>query len=244
MDGPGLPQGYSLISLDSVDSTNAEALRRLARGAGHGTVVWARMQSAGRGRRGRAWASPPGNLYATLIVRPERGAALGQLAFVAALGAGEALGDTAPVRYKWPNDLLLNGAKVGGILIEAVAGAAVVGLGVNLASAPDDTPYPATSLADQGLGPVDPGVLLGLFCRRFEAWYGRWRSDGFAAVRAAWLAGASGIGERIEARLAATTVRGRFMGLDADGGLMLERPDGGREVITAGEIFPAPPESD
>ena len=236
-DAAGLPDGYALITLDVVGSTNEEALARMARGDGHGTVVTAGRQSAGRGRRGKTWQSPPGNLYASVIVEPPAGAALGQLSFVAALGAGDALAPVAPVRFKWPNDLLLGDAKLGGILIETAARGAVVGIGINLVSAPDDTEFPATSLSAKVRGAIHPSVLLPRLCQCFEDWFQRWQRDGFAPVRKAWLERASGLGNVIEARLPTRTLTGRFAGLDADGGLMLERADGGHDVITAGEVF-------
>jgi len=228
-----LPDGYDLVRLETVDSTNAEALRRAADGAPHGTVIVAAAQSEGRGRRGRTWTSPAGNLHATIIVRPERTPMGGQLAFVAALAAGEALRPYAPVRFKWPNDLLLDGAKLGGILIEIVDGAAVVGIGVNLRSAPDDTRIPATVLP----GDADADNVLGALCHGFEHWVDRWRDEGFAPLRAAWLAHADGIGGPIEARLPTRVLTGTFRGLDETGALLLEKDDGSSVTVSAGDVF-------
>jgi len=227
MTGAALP-----ISLDVVDSTNREALRRIEAGAPHGTVILARQQTDGRGRRGRSWISPPGNLYATLIVRPPSDAPVAQLGFVAALGTGEALRRHAPVRFKWPNDLMLEGRKLGGILVEMAGGAAAVGIGINIASAPEDTETPATNLPAD----VAPEVLLDDIRVCFDVWYRRWREDGFAPLREAWLQHGIGLGEPIRARLARETVEGVFGGLDADGGLLLDR-DGERRVIAAGDVF-------
>lgn len=229
-----LPDGYALTSLDSVDSTNHEALRMARAGAGHGTVVVARTQTGGRGRRGRPWASPPGNLYMTIIVGALRhGATPGQLSFVTAAAVGEALAPYAPVRFKWPNDVLVEGRKVAGILIEAEPDTTVVGIGVNLVSAPADTAFPAACIDS---APA-PGAILVELCHRFERWYRTWLADGFQPVRAAWLARADGIGGPIEARLPARTLAGTFAGLDADGALLLDRPDGSRAVVAAGDVF-------
>ncbi len=222
----------SPIRLDVVDSTNREALRRIAAGAPHGAVIQARQQTDGRGRRGRSWISPPGNLYATLIVRPPGEAPVAQLGFVAALGAGDALRRHAPVRFKWPNDLMLEGRKLGGILVETAEGAAAVGIGINIASAPEDTETPATRLPAS----VTPDALLDDIRACFDVWYRRWRDDGFAPLREAWLQHGIGLGEPIRARLARETVEGVFGGLDADGGLLLDR-DGARRVIAAGDVF-------
>ncbi len=220
------------IRLDVVDSTNREALRQIAAGAPHGTVIQARQQTDGRGRRGRSWISPPGNLYATLIVRPPSDAPVAQLGFVAALGAGDTLRRHAQVRFKWPNDLMLEGCKLGGILVETSNGAAAVGIGINIASAPEDTETPATCLPAS----VSPDALLDDIHSSFEVWYRRWLDDGFAPLREAWLRHGIGLGEPIRARLARETIEGVFGGLDDDGGLLLDR-DGGRRVIAAGDVF-------
>ena len=227
-----MTEAASPIRLDVVDSTNREALRRIAAGAPHGTVIQARQQTDGRGRRGRSWISPPGNLYATLIVRPPGDAPVAQLGFVAALGVGDALRRHAPVRFKWPNDLMFEGRKLGGILVETAEGAAAVGIGINIASAPEDTETPATRLPAS----VTPDALLDDIRACFDIWYRRWRDGGFAPLREAWLQHGIGLGEPIRARLARETVEGVFGGLDADGGLLLDR-DGARRVIAAGDVF-------
>ena len=222
----------SPIRLDVVDSTNREALRRIAAGAPHGTVIQAQQQTDGRGRRRRLWISPPGNLYATLIVRPPGDAPLAQLGFIAALGAGDALRRYAPVHFKWPNDLMLDGRKLGGILVETMEGAAAVGIGINIVSAPEDTETPATHIPAN----VTPDALLDDICACFDVWYKRWREDGFSPLREAWLRHGIGLGQPIQARLARETVEGVFGGLDAEGGLLLDR-NGTRRVIAAGDVF-------
>ncbi len=227
-----MTEAASPIMLDVVDSTNREALRRIAAGAPHGTVIQARQQTDGRGRRGRSWISLPGNLDATLIVRPPGEAPVAQLGFVAALGAGDALRRHAPVRFKWPNDLMLEGRKLGGILVETAEGAAAVGIGINIASAPEDTETPATHLPAS----VTPDALLDDIRACFDVWYRRWRDDGFAPLREAWLNHGIGLGEPIRARLARETVEGVFGGLDADGGLLRDR-DGALRGCAAGDVF-------
>lgn len=239
---PAFPDHYTLIALDEIDSTNAEALRRAQGGAGAGTVVRARTQLQGRGRKGAKWVSPPGNLYASLIVEPPPDRMPGQLAFITAIAAGDAICDLAPVagslRYKWPNDLLLEGRKLGGILIEGgPPGIYVIGLGINLMSAPTGDDIAAESLhALSGLG-IAPDILLAAFCQRFGEHEANWRSSGFAPVLAAWRERATGIGEAIDARLPNETVRGVFADVDADGALLLDLPDGTRRQITAGAIY-------
>jgi len=227
------PDGYKLLEYDTVDSTNSEARRLIADGAGHRVVVHARSQSAGRGRRSRSWVSPPGNLYASVIVNLVRGRDPGQLAFVAALGAMDALTPHGDVRLKWPNDVLMGGRKLAGILIEVEGGLAIIGLGVNLVSAPDDTRLPATYLTD----PPSPQDLLEKFCHAFDGWYRRWETEGFVELREIWLSHADGLNNPVEVRLPRETLTGRFAGIDDAGGLILERSDGRRQVISAGDVY-------
>ncbi len=246
---PTLPEGFRLHHFATLGSTNDEAKALARAGAPEGTLVWAGEQTAGRGRRGRTWLSPPGNLYLSLVLRPAGAPSrAAQLGFVAALGLGDALaaltGPAMKLRYKWPNDLLADGRKLAGILLESENAASdrvdfvVAGIGVNIVAAPEDVEYPATSLAAEGVAGVTPAVLLGGFVRHFETWAGRWREAGFAPVRAAWLKRASGLGERIRVRLERSTLCGRFLDLDDDGALVLEGEEG-RRRIAAGEVFPA-----
>ncbi len=245
---PELPPAFTLIALDTVDSTNEEAKRRARDGAEDGTIVWAREQTAGRGRGDRDWASPRGNLYCSVVTRPDcplREAA--QLGFAACLGVGGGLGSLVPplteLHYKWPNDVLLNGRKVSGILLETASRPEggidwlVVGVGINLASCPRDTAFPATSLADAGAGSVEAATALTAFCRHFLTWINRWLDEGFAPLRQAWLIRAKGVGEPIEARLGdGSTLAGVFEGLDERGALLL-RTTGGVRTIDHGDVF-------
>lgn len=242
-----LPDGCTLVSLASVSSTNDEACARARAGAVDGTVVWAREQTAGRGRRGRAWTSPVGNLYTSTILRPECPAGeAAQLSLVAAVALADALAALLPsqggLTCKWPNDILADGQKVAGILLESAGNETavdwvVIGCGVNVTSHPADTPYPATDLAAlAGTAPVLETVLE-YYLRHLFAWRDRWRSGGIAPVRDAWIARAAGLGGAITVRLPDRELHGRFRDLDADGALLLELPDGGQQRITAGDVF-------
>jgi BirA family transcriptional regulator, biotin operon repressor / biotin---[acetyl-CoA-carboxylase] ligase len=243
-----LPPAYRLIALDSVGSTNEEAKVRARAGAEDGTIVWAREQTAGRGRDGRSWLSPRGNLYFSLILRPDCvPAQAAQISFVAALGVGTALASVVPplmrVQYKWPNDVLLDGSKVAGILLETESAGAdalawlVVGVGINLASHPDNTPYPATDLRTHTGDVVTPEAMLGAFGRHFLTWTNTWLEEGFAPVRAAWREWAKGMGETIRVRLPNEELTGVFVDLDADGALLLDMPGAKRRRVTAGDVF-------
>ncbi|MEE8188855.1 MAG: biotin--[acetyl-CoA-carboxylase] ligase [Kiloniellales bacterium] len=245
---PKLPPAYRLIERDSVTSSNDEARALAEAGAEDGTLLWAREQTAGRGRQGRGWDSPRGNLYLSLVLRPDCAAAeAAQLGFVAALALGEAIGSVAPplieVKYKWPNDVLLNERKVAGILLESQTAPGgeldfmILGVGVNLASFPRDSRFPATSLHFEGT-PTEVGEveLLDAFSRYLLSWINRWLDDGFAPVRHAWRNHAFRLGEEIEVRLPKETLTGTFKDLDESGALLLDLPGGELRRISAGDV--------
>jgi len=236
------PQGYSKQVHAELDSTNEEA-RRLAEagGAEHGPLwIMAERQSAGRGRRGRPWHSPEGNLAATLLLRPGASQAVtGQLSFAAALAAADMAAHFAPdaaIAVKWPNDVLADGKKLAGILLEGGSGWLAIGIGVNLAAHPEGTEFPATSLAQLGIAVPSQQEALTVLAARFAHWYGLWMQGGFESLRMQWLARAFGVGAPIRARLAQETRTGVFEGIDANGALLLN--EGGQvRAIAAGEVF-------
>lgn len=245
---PRLSSAYRLVAFERLASTNEKAKRLAAEGAEHGTLVWAREQTAGRGRRGRSWHSPPGNLYLSLILRPDRTpATAAQLGMVAAVAAGEALDAIMPpparIFFKWPNDILVNGSKVGGILLESTARKPgnlewlVLGLGINVQNFPKGTEFPATSLRHESDYPVTVEEVLENFCRSFLRWNNAWLEQGFAPVRQAWLGRAWKRGEAIEARIEDEKIDGIFRDVDEDGALLLELPCGTSRRITAGDVF-------
>lgn len=240
---PKPPPLYRLVSLDTVGSTNDEAKRLAAAGDGdEWTLVWARTQTAGRGRLGRTWESPEGNLYCSLLLRPScPPAQAAGIGFVAGLAIYDAIGSLVlpglEAWCKWPNDVLLGNEKVAGVLLETQAPDwLVVGIGINVAHFPDGTDFPATSLWRQGSPEISVEDMLEAFCRHFLTWYNRWRDEGFTSVRSHWLRRAKGVDEEISVRLADETVTGIFTGLDDDGTLILEGPDGERR-IAAGDVF-------
>lgn len=230
---------------DTLDSTNEEARRRALAGETGPLWLMARAQTAGRGRRGRAWTSRSGNLFATGLYRLDASPAqAANLSFAAALAVGDLAASTVDpglVRLKWPNDVLVAGRKASGILLESGAHPAgglwlAVGVGVNLAHHPDDPERPATSLADHGAA-LEPEVAVERLANAFEHWRGLWSRDGFAPLRQAWLARAWGLGDRCVARLEGETVEGVFADLGPDGALRLDLPGGGRRFISAGDVF-------
>jgi BirA family biotin operon repressor/biotin-[acetyl-CoA-carboxylase] ligase len=236
----GWPHGVGLLRLDEIDSTNCEARRRAEAGAAGPLWITAARQTAGRGRRGRVWQGATGNLAATLLLRPEAPpAAVAQLSFAAALAVADLAARFAPdaaITVKWPNDVLADGSKLAGILLEAGTGWLAIGIGINLAGHPADTEFPATSLAALGIVPPAPEAALTVLAARFAHWLAAWRAEGFAPLRAAWLARAGGLGAPIRARLPHEERHGAFEGIDATGALLLREASGVR-AITAGEVF-------
>lgn len=200
-------------------------------GEAEGLWLLAERQTGGKGRRGRTWLSPAGNLYASTLIRLRTGdPPAPTLALVAAVALHEAVVPYAPkVRIKWPNDLLVDGAKLAGILLEREGDAVIAGFGVNLANHPGDLDRPAADLA----GKVSPTVFLDSFAPVFAAWLSRWRGEGLAPVRAAWLAAAHPVGTP----LTSGEVSGRFDGLDDTGALRLRLEDGSLRVVHAGDVF-------
>jgi BirA family biotin operon repressor/biotin-[acetyl-CoA-carboxylase] ligase len=237
--------GVRHIAYETLGSTNAEALA-LARDGERGPLwISATTQSAGRGRRGSPWVSPPGNLYVTLLLtEPSLPSLAPQLSFVAALAAHDAVATCAPqlgplLKVKWPNDLLVGQAKVAGILIEGESEpvfAVAIGIGVNCATHPSDTSYPAIDLAITG-ALVVPDALFAALSVAMAQRLTQWNSGlGFAAIREGWLKRAAGLGETLQVRLRERELSGCFEGLDETGRLLLKQGDN-LSTITAGEVF-------
>jgi BirA family transcriptional regulator, biotin operon repressor / biotin---[acetyl-CoA-carboxylase] ligase len=240
--------GYRLSAHDTLASTNAESLG-LARNGERGPLwIVAREQSAGRGRRGNSWVSPPGNLYATLLLTdPAPPDCAPQLSFVAVLALHDAIAERArallaTLALKWPNDLLCGGAKLAGILIEgeraADALAVAIGVGVNCESHPPHTLYPATDLKVAGAEVTAEELFESLttaMARRLTQWR---RGAGFPEIRTDWIARAAGIGGEMRARLPDREIVGRAEALDEHGRLLLRLVDGSLQAIAAGEVFP------
>ena len=245
----------AILTFDTLDSTNAEARRRAEAGEAGPLWIAARVQTAGRGRRGRAWSTGEGDLAATLLTITDRAPAdAARFAFVAALATADLAALYVPealVRLKWPNDLLLDGRKASGVLIESGARPdgrlwLAIGIGVNLRHAPD-AERPATALADHLRADVaatpTPNIALSQLAKAFARRTALWDQDGFAAIARAWTARAAHLGEPCEARLPGETVTGVAEGLEPDGALRLRLSDGAVRRITAGDVFPLAPAS-
>ncbi len=235
-----LPTGHPVRRYDRIDSTNLEA-RRLAEEGERGPLwLWADEQTLGRGRLGRSWVSEPGNLYATFLFSITEGPhAAAQVSFVTALAVHDVVMALRPglsPRIKWPNDVLIDGAKFCGVLPEVVGSnptRIAIGCGVNVAHAPEDTPYPVAALGG-GLAVED--VLRELdssLARRLKEWD---EGRGFSVIRQAWSERALGLGGEVTAAAGTKQLTGTFRGLAADGALILESFDGTTTPIHAGEV--------
>ena len=255
--------GYRLVDFPTIGSTNAEAIVRARAGDPGRLWLVSDHQTGGRGRRGTSWQTPRGNLAASvLLLLPSRNSRAATLGFVAGLALDEALRKVAPglgfataldgaggwgtaasdrLRLKWPNDVLVDRAKLAGILLEAAPlsddrFAVVVGIGVNVAHAPEGLPYPATALAAAG-ATVD---AKGLFFALSESWAGIERAwdegRGFPSLRRLWLDRAAGLGESVAVRVGDEVFRGVFETIDEEGHLVVRAGDGTVRTIAAGEV--------
>ncbi len=250
--------GYKIAVFDEVGSTNTEAMERARQGERNPTWFVARTQTAGRGRRQRAWSAPPGNLYNSVLelldVAPPVAATLG---FAASLAIGAALDHVSletrlrggaeglAFKLKWPNDVLAGGAKIVGILLEAEAVAdsrlaVVVGIGTNVVAYPEGTPYPATSLAALGVH-IGAEELFGALSDSWAEFRGIWDNGrGFGEIRRKWLERAAGLGKPVSIQSGGSTVTGTFDTIDEAGCLIVRTAEGKRLPIAAGDVFFGP----
>ena len=244
LTAPVAERGFRLEVFGSLGSTNDEAMARAREGDAGRLWISAAEQTGGKGRLGRQWVSPAGNLYASLLLvdaaPPDHAPELGFVAGVAlACTLTRHLGSR--LRLKWPNDAVFDGAKLAGILLEATQTphggfACVIGVGVNCASHPQGLPYPATDLASLGLT-LSPGDLLNSFAEELAGWLDRWdEGRGFALIRRAWLSFAAGLGEPAMVAIGDQRINGVLRGLDERGRLQVET-EAGLRTIDAGDVF-------
>ena len=241
---------YHLLSFDSLDSTNEEAKRIAKSGGQHGAVVWAKKQSDGKGRLGRGWMSEDGNLFVSILLKPNKTfAELGQLSFVAAIAVIDAISplvdDKDAVKVKWPNDILLSERKLSGVLLESFCTQeddlpwVVVGVGVNIDSYPQNTEFPAICLKDSGVELVSAKIILSRFIHHFIERYNQWQSKGFAPIRKEWLSHAWNMQQKIVARLPNMEIEGVFEGINQDGSLIIALDGGHKQTINAADVYSA-----
>lgn len=243
-----LPDTIHLIHHGSIGSTNDRAKILASDGAQDGTLVWADEQTRGRGRNGRHWYSPPGNLYCSLILRPKGiPSVVSGISLIASLAVASALENFLPqsaeLKLKWPNDVLINGKKTAGILLEtspygvSLSRWVVVGCGVNIASSPPKGLYPMTSLNKElGVESVVEKVLVA-YIRYFLDWLEQCRRHGLLRIRDAWLERAKGLGEPITVNIGKDILEGIFWDMDESGALIVKLSSGDTRKITAGDVL-------
>ncbi len=239
--------GFRFEYYDSLPSTNTTALMRAREGEAGGLWIRAGEQTQGRGRRGRVWSSNRGNMFASVLLRdPAPAERLGELPLVCAVALAEAVEKTVGayglVGLKWPNDLLVNEAKLSGILLEAdtsvgTGTAIVCGFGVNCVSHPQPEGYQATDLAELGYRVQAEDLFFNL-AKTLSNALENWRQeDGFAAVRRAWMRRAVRLGQLVKVRNGGEDLQGRFCEIDDSGRLVLELDGGARRLVSAGDVF-------
>lgn len=233
-------EGIPLETVDEIGSTS-EALKARAAGSGPEIALLARRQSGGHGRLGRPWQSIDGNLHLSVLLRPQSLRWPGHWSILAAVALADTvralLPEDSALRLKWPNDLMLGGGKLAGILLEAGVTSGpwlVVGFGVNLAGAPSGLGRPVACLASVAPAPA-PEAFAARLLHVLQGWRDRYAVEGFAPVRAAWLAAAHAPGEPVVVGMGGQRVRGTFRGLGHDGTLLLDGPEG-ELAITAGDL--------
>lgn len=246
-----VPSGWRVKKFDSLESTN-KTLRRIVESendATEGLVIWAKSQTAGRGRMGRRWESPEGNLYTSILIKaPHSHVTAPQISFVTAVAVAHAILDLPrrefpplQLTHKWPNDLLIGNKKVCGILPEMISTIdrgewIVVGIGINLISIDiKNARYPIGSLESHNID-TTPEHILALLCRTLSSHLMEWRRNGFDRVRNAWIEKGPRVGSQISVGLSTGTVQGKYSGIDTDGALLLDGTDG-RHRILAGDVL-------
>jgi BirA family biotin operon repressor/biotin-[acetyl-CoA-carboxylase] ligase len=235
-----------ILAFDEIDSTNAEARRRAEVGETGPLWITAARQSAGRGRRGRNWSTETGNLAATLLettdLPPVEAAQISFIAALAVCDLARRYVAASRVSLKWPNDLMIDGKKAAGILVESGQRPderlwLAVGIGVNLVHSPELPDRPTISFAGAGAAAPTPRDALDQLAQAFAGWMGVWRMRGFTAIAEAWTVRAHGLGQPCVARPGSEVLHGIAEGLDIDGALRLRLEDGGIRRITAGDVF-------
>lgn len=235
-----LPSGTAIEIFDTLDSTSAEAKRRAESGEAGPLWFLALTQTAGYGRRGRNWDQRAGDFAGTLLFKPDAPPqSWGQISFIVALALAGVFDEVMPeekIALKWPNDVLVDGGKCAGILLENLGAHLAIGVGVNIVTAPEGLPYKVARLVDRAAPCPAPEKLAERLDHHFWTFYRLWRAEGFAPIRGQWLARAAGLGGEITVRLPNEEFSGVFEGMDDSGALILRSP-AGKRTIAAGDVF-------
>ena len=239
---------FKYIHFPYTGSTNDDLKELAQKGAHEGTVIRADAQTLGRGRRSRVWSSPPGNLYMSILLRPQGPTdMITQLSFVSALAVASGLETLLPpphsLHLKWPNDILYQGKKIGGILIESQNHGTqnvdwvVVGIGINLISHPEGTTYPATNLLAEIHLSLNPDRVMNTLLNALDHLYTQWQTEGFDAICQRWCARAYGLGQEIKIVSENETITGTYLGIDTQGSLKIKLEDTTIKTVRSGDVF-------
>ncbi|HEU0118030.1 MAG TPA: biotin--[acetyl-CoA-carboxylase] ligase [Alphaproteobacteria bacterium] len=230
---------WRIQKLPITGSTNDDAKRAAENGETEGLVVWALQQTAGRGRHGRTWQSPAGNLFCSILLRPKESLQkIGCYSFLVANAMYDTVRQCLPVAditLKWPNDVLVEGKKIGGILLETVGDALIVGVGLNVMEYPEEALFPSTSLRAEGAKARTLDEVLDMLLQNIRHWYGVMQKDGFEPIRQDWLKHAQK--GPLSVKLPNEVLQGEFAGLGATGDLRLKLADGSERAIATGDVF-------
>ena len=239
---------YNLLILDQIDSTNSEAIRLAKANVKGDFIIWAQSQTAGRGKHSKQWCSEPGNFYASLLLNKDIPIEIQpQLSFVTALAVYNTIitiaknaNLTLAVKLKWPNDILIDGQKVAGILLESIKlsanGYLIIGVGINLSSHPSDIDQPATNLRSHGID-IHADQILNLFVSFFEKYFALWLCSGFIPIRQQWLRKADHLNKIITIDYDKNRISGKFQDIDFTGNIRVKLACGQIYSLSAGEVF-------
>ena len=246
-----LPAGYKVIALDTIGSTNDELKRRALSGFDEeGLTVWSRVQTAGKGRNKRSWVSEIGNMFISVLFRPYCSISVAaQIGFLPVIAASKTLdcllGQPTNFSYKWPNDLLLNGKKIAGTLLEAGFYKEtntiwiVAGFGLNLQHFPIATFFPGTSVKDETDKNLRIEEVVELYLQNLSKLYSNWQEVGFESMRKEWLSRGHGINKPLNIKFGTENLSGIFRDLDETGALIIETSTGLHKV-SAGDVYLVP----
>ena len=231
-----MPEPFMVWHHDRVGSTNDIARGMAKAGAPHATVVHADEQTAGRGTRARTWFSPFGNLYLSVLLRTGQAVHRNtELSFLSALAVADTVEQLLPskieVRLKWPNDVLVNGSKISGVLLEQVADAIIIGIGLNISQAPTNTVYKTTTIVANG-GTASVSAARGILLQSLGSHLATWQDAGFPPIRDQWLSRSHAVGTTLQVNQHGETISGAFGGLDDGGALLLDTASGRRRILT------------
>lgn len=240
---------YDLIAFDQIDSTNLEAKRVAKTNRSRDFVIWSKSQSSGRGRGSKKWESGNGNLLLSILLNRNIDIKQQpQLSFVTAIAVYETIKQIAhssvvnlDIRLKWPNDVLVNGQKIAGILLESFningVNPLIIGIGININNLPNHIDQSATSLVDEGIDILDIRYVLDILITNFDKYFDIWQEQTFTAIRTIWLSNAAKLNQEVIISDGRNPVIGIFRDMDDNGNIVIETSDGKKRTMLTGDVF-------